>query len=73
MDINGTTDQQIIYLNAHWGRRYRFEVPPGPGGHWAATDKFGDHDTLEAPSAAGLLEAVRRHHQANYPLPEKGS
>jgi hypothetical protein len=73
MNIHGTAEQQLIYLNTHWGRRYRFEAPPDPGGQWAATDKYGQHETLQAPSAAGLLEVIRRHYQATYPLPEKGS
>lgn len=73
MDIHGTTDQQIIYLNTHWGRRYKFEAPPGPGKNWSATDKFGKHDRLQAPSAVALLEVVRHHYQDNYPLPEKES
>jgi hypothetical protein len=73
MDIHGTPDQQIIYLNTHWGSRYQFKVPSGRGGQWTATDKFGDHDELQAPSAAELLNAVRRHYQANYPLREQGS
>jgi hypothetical protein len=73
MNIHGTADQQLIYLNTHWGRRYRFEAPSGPGGQWTATDKFGKRETLQAPSAAGLLEEVRRHYQATYPLREKGS
>jgi hypothetical protein len=73
MGIRGTSDQQLIFLNTHWGRRYDFAAPGSPGGTWAATDKFGDHDKLEAASAPELLEAVRSHYQASYQLPERGT
>jgi hypothetical protein len=33
------------------GRRYDFTAPLTPGGTWAATDKFGDHERLEAANA----------------------
>jgi hypothetical protein len=68
MSLQGTPEQQLIFLNTHWGRRYDFTAPASPGGTWAATDKFGDHGKLEAASAPELLEAVRSHYQARYPL-----
>jgi hypothetical protein len=71
MDIRGTPDQQLIYLNTHWGRRHDFAAPGSPGGMWAATGKFGDHNKLEAASAPELLEAVRSHYQAKHQLPRR--
>ena len=59
MGLQGTPEQQLIFLNTHWGRRYDFAAPGSPGGTWAATDKFGDHDKLEAASGPELLKAVR--------------
>jgi hypothetical protein len=69
MDIRGTPEQQLVFLNTHWGRRYEFAAPGSPGRPWVATDKFGDHNRLEAASAPELLEAVRSHYQGNYQLP----
>jgi hypothetical protein len=71
MGIRGTPDQQLIFLNTHWGRRYDFAAPGNPGGTWAATDKFGDRDKLEAASAPELLEAVRSHYQTRHQLPRR--
>jgi hypothetical protein len=70
MGIRGTPEQQLIFLNTHWGRRYDFTAPASPGGTWVATDKFGDHQRLDAASAWELLEAVRNHYQRNYRLPD---
>jgi hypothetical protein len=64
--ISGTPDQQLIYLNTHWGRRYEFTAPDRPGVAWMATGRFGDHEKLEAASAQELLEAVRRHYEAHH-------
>ena len=69
--LSGTPEQQLIHLNTHWGRRYDFAAPGSLGGTWAATDKFGDHDKLEAASASELLEAVRSHYQARCQLPRR--
>ena len=69
--LSGTPEQQLIHLNTHWGSRYVFAAPGGPAGMWAATDKFGDHDKLEAASASELLEAVRSHYQARCQLPRR--
>jgi hypothetical protein len=69
MVIRGTPNQQLIYLNTHWGRRYDFTAPATPGGTWAAADKFGEHERLEAANAGELLEAVRNHYKRNYQLP----
>jgi hypothetical protein len=68
MDIHGTRDQQLIYLNTHWGRRYEFAAPGEPGRKWTATDKFGDHERLESASAPELLAVVRNHYEGNYQL-----
>jgi hypothetical protein len=66
-ELGGTPEQQLIFLNLHWGRRYEFASPQAPGEQWTATARFGGHDRLQAPTSAGLLEAVRAHYQANKP------
>lgn len=65
MELGGTAEQQLIFLNTHWGRRYTFAVPQARGGPWTATATFGGQDRLQACSAAELLEAVRAHYQAH--------
>jgi hypothetical protein len=69
-ELGGTVEQQFIYLNTHWGRRYAFASPQEPGGQWTATAKFGGHDQIQAPTAKELLEAARAHYQASKPLGE---
>jgi hypothetical protein len=66
-ELEGTVEQQLIFLNLHWGRRYEFVPPQAPGEQWTATAKFGDRDRLQARTPAGLLEDVRAHYQANKP------
>lgn len=65
MELRGTADQQLIYLNTHWGKQYDFAPPQTSNGGWTATAKFGNCAELQAPTAAELLEEVRRHYQAN--------
>ena len=67
MELRGTTDQQLIYLNTHWGRRYSFVPPQTPWDEWTATAKFGCRTQLQAQTAAELLAEVRAHYQANKP------
>jgi hypothetical protein len=67
LELGGTVEQQLIFLNLHWGRRYEFVSPQTPGGQWTATPKFGEHDRLQAPTSTELLEEVRAHYQANKP------
>jgi hypothetical protein len=66
-ELSGTIEQQLIYLNTHWGRHYSFTVPDRPCGTWKAKAKFGAQHELEDSSAAGLLAKVRDHYQANRP------
>jgi hypothetical protein len=66
-DLGGTPEQQLIFLNLHWGRQYTFSPPDAPGRQWTATAMFGKLDRLQAPTATELLEAVRAHYQANRP------
>jgi hypothetical protein len=66
-ELGGTVDQQLIYLQTHWGRRYEFASPQAPGGQWTATAKFGDRDRIQAWTSAELLEEVRAHYQASKP------
>jgi hypothetical protein len=65
----GPAEQQLIYLNTHWGRQYAFTPPPAPGDQWTATARFGEHEALRAATAGELLRAVRAHYQANRPEP----
>jgi len=60
-----TAEQQLIYLNTHWGRQYAFTPPPAPGDQWTATARFGEPEALRAATAGELLGAVRAHYQAN--------
>jgi hypothetical protein len=70
VELTGTPEQQLVFLNLHWGRRYEFALPQAPNGKWTATDKFGDHAELQASSATELLEAVRTHYYNHY-LPHR--
>jgi hypothetical protein len=63
--LRGTTEQQLIHLNTHWGSRYDFAAPKDLHGKWIAKAKFGEHDDLQAQSATELLLAVRDHYAAN--------
>lgn len=67
MDLTGTTQQQLVFLITHWGRRYSFAAPEEPGAQWTATAEFGQHDQIHEWSAAELLEHVRAHYQVNRP------
>ena len=66
MDLYGTKEQQLVFLNVHWGRRYVFAAPDSPDGEWTATSNFGQHDRLQALSATDLLLAVRHHYLAKW-------
>lgn len=70
MELRGTADQQLIYLNTHWGRQYEFAPPPTRGGEWTATARFGSCDRLQAETASELLDEARAHYQANKPEDE---
>jgi hypothetical protein len=68
MEIAGTTVQQLIFLNLHWGRMYAFTAPNGANAFWTAQAKFGDQDELRAESATEMLREVRAHYAAsNFP------
>lgn len=66
-DIHGTHQQQLVFLNTHWGSKYSFAAPEAPGAQWIATARFGQHDQLRGWTAAELLEEARDHYQANGP------
>ena len=72
MELRGTADQQLIYLNTHWGTQYAFTPPRSLGGQWTATARFGGRDELTALTAAVLLLQVRTHYQANKPEDRQG-
>ena len=65
MQLSGTTEQQLVFLNTHWGSKYSFATPKKPGDQWTATAKFGQHDQLHGWSAAELLQEVRGHYWAH--------
>lgn len=67
MELGGTAEQQLVFLNTHWGGRYSFAAPEEPGGQWTATANFGQQDRLQASSATELLAEVRAHYQASKP------
>ena len=66
-ELGGTVEQQLIYLQTHWGRRYEFASAQAPGGKWAATARFDDRDRIQAPTSTELLEEVRAHYEARKP------
>jgi hypothetical protein len=65
MEITGTNEQQLVFLNLHWGRMYVFTAPDSPDGSWEGRAKFGEQDELQAASATEMLHAVRAHYAAN--------
>jgi hypothetical protein len=67
VELSGTVQQRLVFLNTHWGSKYSFIAPPRPDGRWTAVARFGQHDELAAESAADLLELVRSHYQASRP------
>jgi hypothetical protein len=73
LELHGTTDQQLIYLNTHWGGQYAFAPPPTPWGEWTAIAKFGTCAQLQAQTAAELLDQVRAHYRANKPENQQDS
>jgi hypothetical protein len=65
MELTGTTERKLIFLNLHWGRMYAFTAPNGADTPWTAQAKFGDQDELQAESATEMLHAVRAHYTAS--------
>jgi hypothetical protein len=65
MQLEGSGEQQLIFLNTRWGRRYIFTAPQATSCKRIARANFGRHDKLEERSATDLLLAVRRHYAAN--------
>jgi hypothetical protein len=51
MQVGGSREQQLIFLNTHWGPRYAFSPPDSAGGKWTATARFGQCDELQEQSA----------------------
>jgi hypothetical protein len=64
-ELSGTEEQQLVFLNTHWGSRYSFAAPEAPGGQWTATARSGQHDQIHGRTAAELLEEVREHFAAS--------
>jgi hypothetical protein len=65
--LRGTVQQQLVFLNTHWGSKYAFAAPAKPRGRWTAAARFGQHEELTGETAAELLERVHVHYQANKP------
>lgn len=65
--LRGTPEQQLIHLNMHWGKQYKFTAPNLAGAPWTAQAKFGDQDELTEETSSELLLAVRQHYEANRP------
>jgi hypothetical protein len=65
MELGGTSQRQLVFLNTHWGSKYSFAPPEAPGGQWTATAKFGRYDQIQEWSAAQLLEEIRDHYKTN--------
>jgi hypothetical protein len=65
MEIAGTPEQALVFLDTHWGSKYLFALPERPGANWTATAKFGAHDRLQALSPAALLDTIRAHYQSH--------
>jgi hypothetical protein len=72
VELQGTCQQKLVFLNMHWGSKYAFAVPQAPGGRWTATAKFGQRDQVQGFSAAELLEEVHDHYLANGPEGGRG-
>jgi|HubBroStandDraft_4_1064222.scaffolds.fasta_scaffold70072_3 hypothetical protein len=50
MELTGTTEQQLIFLNVYWGRMYAFTAPNGAGGPSTAKEgKSNGRDTYASP------------------------
>lgn len=64
MQVTGTPEQQLVFLNMHWGRMYEFTAPDRAGAPWTAQAKFGNRDELQAKSATEMLLVVRAHYAA---------
>jgi hypothetical protein len=67
MELGGTSQQQLVFLNTHWGSKYSFATPEQPDGQWTAMAKFGKQDRIQGWSATELLEEIRGHYRANRP------
>jgi len=51
MQRDGTSEQQLIFLNTHWGRRYAFTAPQAASGKWIATANFSQNDMFSHRAA----------------------
>jgi hypothetical protein len=47
MQLTGTPEQQLVFLNMHWGRMYEFTAPDRAGGPWTAQAKFGNRTSYK--------------------------
>jgi hypothetical protein len=65
MELTGRPEQQLVFLNMHWGRMYEFIAPDQACASWTAQAKFGGQDELQAKSATEMLHVVRIHYAAN--------
>jgi hypothetical protein len=57
-ELSGTQQQQLVFLNTHWGDKYSFAAPEAPGGQWTATAKFGQHDQIQGSPRHPYLQCM---------------
>jgi hypothetical protein len=68
VELSGTVQQQqLVFLNTHWGSKYSFTAPAKPPDRWTAAARFGQREELTGETAAELLERVHAHYQASKP------
>jgi hypothetical protein len=64
MELTGTPDQQLVFLNMHWGRMYEFTAPDRAGAPLDSPGRFrGPGRTageLGHRDAAGSARPLRR-------------
>jgi hypothetical protein len=46
VELCGTVQQQLVFLNTHWGSKYSFAAPAKPRDPWTAAARFGHHEEL---------------------------
>jgi hypothetical protein len=46
VELRGTVQQQLVFLNTHWGSKYSFTAPAKPHGRWTAAARFGQQEEL---------------------------
>jgi hypothetical protein len=63
VELSGTVQQQLVFLNTHWGGKYSFAAPAKPRDRWTAAAEFGQHEELTGENGGGTAGA------GTHPLP----